>query len=313
MGLITLDGPATTIDFELPPSPAIAPTHRSVMRKTKSAPPMGFGHSVSKRVKWTGHFTLGLVALFCVFPIAWMFFTSFRPPNDFFTSGLIPKGFSITNYSDAIRGLPIWMLLEHTVIIAVSVSVGSLLIALFAAYSFARFNFKGQNLLFLLFIGSWLVPFQVTMLPNYVMLFHLGLLNSLVGIIVPQLSSAFAVMLLRQHLKAFPTELFEAARLDDLSAWKTLWKVVVPNLGPALAALEILLFVSVWNEYFWPLLVYRTPNSVIQLGIQGFLNSVSVNYGALMAASALATLPILGLYALLQRRLINAFVRSGLK
>lgn len=313
MGLVTLEGPVGTIDFDLPPSPAIVPTHRSVMRKAKSAPPLGFGHSVSKRIKWTGHFTLGLVALFCVFPIAWMFFTSFRPPNDFFTAGLIPKGFSIANYSEAIHGLPIWMLLEHTVIIAVGVSVGSLLIALFAAYSFARFNFKGQNLLFLLFIGSWLVPFQVTMLPNYVMLFHLGLLNSLVGIIVPQLTSAFAVMLLRQHLKAFPTELFEAARLDDLSAWKTLWKVVVPNLGPALAALEILLFVSVWNEYFWPLLVYRTPNSVIQLGIQGFLNSMSVNYGALMAASALATLPILGLYALLQRRLINAFVRSGLK
>jgi len=313
MGLITLEGPTTSIDFDLPPSPAIPPTHRTLMRRAKAAPPMGFGHSVSKRIKWTGHFTLGLVALFCVFPIAWMFFTSFRPPNDFFTSGLIPKGFSLSNYSEAIHGLPIWMLLEHTVTIAVSVSVGSLLIALFAAYSFARFNFKGQNLLFLLFIGSWLVPFQVTMLPNYVMLFHLGLLNSLIGIIVPQLSSAFAVMLLRQHLKAFPTELFEAARLDDLSAWKTLWKVVVPNLGPALAALEILLFVSVWNEYFWPLLVYRTPNSVIQLGIQGFLNSVSVNYGALMAASALATLPILGLYALLQRRLINAFVRSGLK
>lgn len=313
MALVTLDEPIFATDFDLPQPTKVAARGRKALRKVKDSPVMGFGNAVSKRIRWTGHMTLGLVALFCIFPIAWMFFTSFRPPNDFFTSGLIPKGFSLSNYSDAIHGLPIWMLLEHTVIIAVSVSVGSLLIALFAAYAFARFDFRGQNLLFLLFLGSWLVPFQVTMLPNYVLLFHLGLLNSLVGIIVPQLSSAFAVMLLRQHLKAFPTELFEAARLDDLSAWKTLWKVVVPNLGPALAALEILLFVSVWNEYFWPLLVYRTPNSVIQLGIQGFLNSVAVNYGALMAASSLATLPILGLYALLQRRLINAFVRSGLK
>jgi len=313
MAFITLHKPQASLDFDLPPLSAAETRRRKGSRRTKPSAVMGFGNAVSKRIQWTGHMTLGLVALFCIFPIAWMFFTSFRPPNDFFTSGLIPKGLSLSNYSDAIHGLPIWLLLRNTVTIAVSVSVGSLLIALFAAYAFARFNFRGQNLLFLLFLGSWLVPFQVTMLPNYVLLYHLGLLNSLVGIIVPQLSSAFAIMLLRQHLKAFPTELFEAARLDDLSAWKTLWKIVVPNLGPALAALEILLFVSVWNEYFWPLLVYRTPNSVIQLGIQGFLNSVAVNYGALMAASALATLPILALYAFLQRRLINAFVRSGLK
>jgi ABC-type glycerol-3-phosphate transport system permease component len=167
--------------------------------------------------------------------------------------------------------------------------------------------------LFLVFIFSWLVPFQVTMLPNYVLLYHLGLINTLTGIIVPQLSSAFAVLLLRQHLKGFPSELLEASRLEGQSAWAALWRVVVPNLSPALAALGILLFVSAWNEYFWPLLVYRNPNSVIQLGIQGFLNSVAVNYGALMAASALATIPIFAIYALLQRRLVNAFVRSGLR
>jgi ABC-type glycerol-3-phosphate transport system permease component len=260
-----------------------------------------------------GHVTLTLVALFCVFPIVWMFFTSFRPAADFFTSGLWPTGLSLSNYSAALAAIPIWMLLWHTVVISLCTSAGALFLALLAAYSFARFHFRGQNLLFLLFIGSWLVPFQVTMLPNYVLLYHLGLLNSLVGIIVPQLSSAFAVMLLRQHLKAFPTELLEAARLDGLSEWRTLWRIVVPNLGPALAALGILLFVSQWNEYFWPMLVFRTPNSVIQMGIQGFLNSFTVNYGALMAASALATLPIFAIYAMLQRRLVNAFVRSGLR
>jgi ABC-type glycerol-3-phosphate transport system permease component len=272
-----------------------------------------FSTTRSWRHTTVGHVTLAIVALFCVFPIVWMFFTSFRPASDFFTSGLWPSGFSMSNYSAALSAIPIWMLLWHTIVTSLCVSAGALFLALLAAYSFARFHFRGQNLLFLLFIGSWLVPFQVTMLPNYVLLYHLGLLNSLVGIIVPQLSSAFAVMLLRQHLKAFPTELLEAARLDGLSAWRTLWRVVVPNLGPALAALGILLFVSQWNEYFWPLLVYRTPDSVIQMGIQGFLNSFTVNYGALMAASALATLPIFIIYAVLQRRLVNAFVRSGLR
>ena len=312
MALVTIEAPASFKDHQ-EPSKALAPAPRASRRTRIEEPETVFSTGRTWRQSALGHVTLIVVALFCVFPIVWMFFTSFRPASDFFTSGLWPSGFSLSNYSGAIASIPIWMLLWHTVITSVCVSAGALSISLLAAYSFARFHFRGQNLLFLLFIGSWLVPFQVTMLPNYVLLYHLGLLNSLVGIIVPQLSSAFAVMLLRQHLKAFPTELFEAARLDGMSAWRTLWRVVVPNLGPALAALGILLFVSQWNEYFWPLLVYRTPNSVIQMGIQGFLNSFTVNYGSLMAASALATLPIFAIYAVLQRRLVNAFVRSGLR
>jgi ABC-type glycerol-3-phosphate transport system permease component len=146
-----------------------------------------------------------------------------------------------------------------------------------------------------------------------VLLSHLGLLNTLVGIIVPQLSAAFGILLLRQHLNGFPTELLEAARVEGQSSWATLWRVAVPNLAPALVALGILLFVNTWNEYFWPLLVYRNPNSVIQLGIQGFLDAASVNYGALMAAAGLATLPIFVIYAVLQRRVVSAFVRSGLR
>ena len=151
------------------------------------------------------------------------------------------------------------------------------------------------------------------MLPNYVMLARLGLLNSVAGAIVPQLASAFAIVLLRQHLKAFPRELLEASRIDGNSSWTTLWKVIVPNLMPALAALEIILFVGAWNEYFWPLLVFHTPNSVLQLGMSSLLNSESTNYGGLMAAAGLATLPVLLLYLVLQRRIVNAFVRSGLK
>jgi ABC-type glycerol-3-phosphate transport system permease component len=122
------------------------------------------------------------------------------------------------------------------------------------------------------------------------------------------------VILLRQHFKSFPSELLDAAQMDGRSSWGTLWRVVVPNLGPSLAALGILLFISAWNEYFWPFLVYREPSSsVLQLGVQTFLSSESLNYGGLMAASGLACLPILLVYLVLQRRVVNAFVRSGLK
>jgi sn-glycerol 3-phosphate transport system permease protein len=294
-------GPPVALGIRRPPGRGVIPGEPSFQRRSRLA-------------AVTGHLVLILLAAFTVLPLAWLYLTSFRPPDDLFSDGLISTSFSLSNYSSALRSIPVGVLLEHTVIVALAVSAGQLITSLLAAYAFSRFRFRGRGVLFGIFIGSWLVPFQVTMLPNFVLLSRLGLLNSLAGIIIPQLSSAFAVLLLRQHLNGFPRELLDAARVEGQNSWSTLWTVVVPNLGPALAALGILLFVSSWNEYFWPLLVYRNISySVIQLGIQGFLNAVTINYGALMAASGLATLPIFAIYAVLQRRMVGAFVRSGLR
>jgi len=258
-----------------------------------------------------GHVLLVGLSVVALFPVVWMYWSSLRPPGQMFSFGL---SFSGANYSAAWAAIPMGRLFVNTFAMAALVAAGQLVTSLLAAYSFARWRFRGQNLLFFLFIATWLVPFQVTMLPNYVLLSQLGMLNTLAGVIVPQLSSAFAVLLLRQHLKAFPTELLDAARVDGQSSWATLWKVVVPSLGPTLAALGILLFVSAWNDYFWPLLVFRnTSTSVLQLGLGVFLSTDATNYGALMAAAGLACLPVFLIYLVLQRRVVNAFVRSGLR
>jgi sn-glycerol 3-phosphate transport system permease protein len=261
---------------------------------------------------FAGHVVLALLSLFTVLPILWMYLASWRSPNDLF-SGVLPTHPTLTNFTSALNFLPFGTLILNTVLMAIGVSLGQMLAGLFAAYAFATRSFHGKRILFLLVVATWLIPFQVTMLSNYVLLSRLGLLNTVAGVIVPQLSSAFAVLLLRQHLQGFPKELLEAARIDGQSSWSTLWKVVVPNIAPALAALEILLFVGAWNEYFWPLLVFHVPGSVLQLGIGNFLNADASNYGALMAAGGLATLPIFILYLLLQRHVVNAFVRSGLR
>jgi ABC-type glycerol-3-phosphate transport system permease component len=258
------------------------------------------------------HVLLVALAIFAALPILWMYLGTFKKPNDLFTT-VIPLHPTFDNIRAALDGMPFWTLAQNTVLMSIGVSLGQLFTGLLAAYAFACWRFRGQHALFLLVIATWLVPFQVTMLPNYVLLARLGLLNSVAGTVVPQLASAFAIVLLRQHLKSFPRELLEASRVDGNSSWTTLWKVIVPNLIPALAALEIILFVGAWNEYFWPLLVFHTPNSVLQLGMSTFLNSEGTNYGALMAAAGLATLPVLLLYIVLQRRIVNAFVRSGIK
>jgi sn-glycerol 3-phosphate transport system permease protein len=225
----------------------------------------------------------------------------------------LPWPLSIENYTDAAAKIDVTGLLFNTTLVAVLTAVGQLLTGLLAAYAFVAWRFRFQRLLYLAFIGTWLVPFQVTMLPNYVLLFQLGVLNTLAGVIIPTLFSALGVLMLRQHLESLPKELLDASRMDGLSSWSTLWIVVVPNLRPALAALTILLFVNAWNEYFWPAMVLQRSNSVLQLGLRSFMGAEGDDWGPLMAVAGLACLPVFALYFALQRRMVNGFVRSGLK
>jgi ABC-type glycerol-3-phosphate transport system permease component len=192
--------------------------------------------------------------------------------------------------------------------------LAQLVLATMAAYGFARWRFPGDTLLFLLFVGTWLVPFQVTMLPNYVFLSRLGWLDRLPALVVLHLGGAFGIVLLRQFMKGFPMELIDAAHLDRASSWQVLWRVMVPNLRAPIATVALLSFITTWNEYFWSLLVTsKNERTVVQVGLQMFLSAEGEQWGALMAAASVATLPVLVVYLLFQRQVVDAFVRSGLR
>ncbi|MFE9581697.1 carbohydrate ABC transporter permease [Nocardia sp. NPDC006044] len=259
------------------------------------------------------HVLLAVTAIVCIFPIYWLFATSLRRPEDITSLSPIPWPISFANYTDAAAKVDVAGLIGNTFVIAALSAIGQLLVALLASYAFAMYTFPFQKVLYLAFVGTWLVPFQVTMLPNYVLLTQLGLINSLIGVVLPTLCSALAVLLLRQHMASFPKELVAAAKIDGRSSWSILWTVVVPNLRPALAALGILLFINAWNEYFWPAVVLRQSNSVLQLGLRSFMGTEGDQWGPMMALASLACLPVLVMYLLLQRHIVNAFVRSGLK
>lgn len=270
----------------------------------------------SRGFRIAGHTCLILVSAFSLVPIAWMYLTAFRPPGEVASQSLVPGAVSVENYRNAFDELPIETLVLNTALMAAGVALGQLVVSLLAAYAFGCWSFRGERLLFGAFIATWLIPFQVTMIPNYALLSDLGWLETLTGVIVPQLSvgsGAFAVILLRQHMKSFPRELLEAARMDGRGPWSTLWTVVVPNLRAPLAALGILLYVTAWNEYFWPLLVLHDPDSVVQIALKGLLVDFGNDYGTLMAAAGLLSLPIFLLYVVLQRHVIDAFVRSGMR
>ncbi|MBL7500459.1 carbohydrate ABC transporter permease [Frankia sp. CNm7] len=259
------------------------------------------------------HAVMIVLSLVSIVPIYWMYAGSLRRPGDILSSNPLPWPLSLESYRYVLDTLDVPVLLFNTLMISVGTTVGQLLVCLLAAYAFAAWDFRGKGVLFLLFVATWLVPFQITMISNYLVLNQFGLLNTLAGVVVPSLCSALAVLLLRQHMQAFPRELLDAARIDGRGSWSTLWTVVVPNLRPVLASLSILLFITAWNEYFWPALVLQRANSVIQLGIRGYMAQEGNNWGAIMAASGLACLPILALYVVLQRQVIDAFVRSGLR
>src|SRR5262249_37752016 len=183
-----------------------------------------------------------------------------------------------------------------------------------AAYGLMQFKPRLAGIIYGIIALSWLVPFQVTMIPNYVLASRLGLLDSIAGLVVPHIAAAFAVLMLYNALRSFPEEVIDAARIDGAGRWKILTAVIIPNLRPSIASLAIIAFISEWNDYFWPLLISRSmQNSVVQIGLQMFMTQEGNLWGPLMAASTLASLPILVIYLALQGQVIDSFMKSGLR
>jgi sn-glycerol 3-phosphate transport system permease protein len=252
-----------------------------------------------------------------VFPLLWMISTAFKRDDEFFTPDirLIPHRPTLENFIEVWSAEPMLAWFGNSLSTSAGITVGQIFLSILAAYGFARFDFPGKQPLFLLVLGSMIVPFQVTMIPNYILVADWHLLNTVWAVIIPNLSAAFAVFLLRQHFLMFPRELFDAAMIDGANSWQVLWRIVVPISRSALAALAILLFLNAWNMYFWPLLVLSDKTAqTLPLGLRHFIDPEAGNaWGLLMAGATIASLPPLLAYALAQRQIINSFVTSGLK
>jgi len=264
--------------------------------------------------KVIGHTLMLLISFIALFPIIWMVSTSVKPDNAIFALDLIPSTATLENYAFVLDKIPFVSMMTNTILMAVLQTAFQLITGILAAYAFAHWKFWGDKIIFIALALTWLVPFQVTMIPNYVLLSDLKWLNTLQGLVVPHFASAFAILLLYQSIKGFPQDLIDSAKIDGATSWGTLWRIIVPNLRSAIAALGILLFISSWNEYFWPLLVIRRiEDSVVQIGLQMFLSQEGDLWGPLMAAATMASLPIFILYVALQRQIIDSFVKSGLR
>jgi multiple sugar transport system permease protein len=262
------------------------------------------------------HLALIAGALLMLFPFLWMLLTAFKdmrqslqvPPR------WLPNPWVWENFPESLTALPFGRAYFNSAYIVAVVVVATLLTGSMAAYAFARIDFPGSRPLFILFLATMMVPRQVTIIPLYVIMAQIGWIDSHLAVIVPSaLLNAFAVFLLRQFVKAIPIELEEAAVLDGASRWTIYWTIILPLLKPGLAALAVLTFLDTWNNFFTPLIFLNSPQQfTVPLLLNQFRSQFSIDYGHLMAGSAIAIVPVMVVYILGQRAIIESVAAAGL-
>jgi multiple sugar transport system permease protein len=269
---------------------------------------------VGKRILY--HLAIYTLALVTVSPFIWMILTSFKDMGEIFVypPKWFPSEFHFDNYVKAFQAASFGRYYFNSIFVAVSVTLGQLITCSMAAYAFARLKFWGRDVLFFIFLGTMMIPFQVTMIPCFIVLHWLGWIDSYYALIVPGLASAFGTFLLRQFFLTIPRELEEAAFIDGCSRLRVLWRIIIPLSKPALATLAIFTFMGVFNDFIWALIVINSEAmNTVQLGLAIFRDRYLTQWDLLMAGSVTATIPILLVFFTAQKYFIKGIALSGLK
>ncbi|MFC4453987.1 carbohydrate ABC transporter permease [Deinococcus sonorensis] len=273
---------------------------------------------------------LVFVALVMALPFYWMLATSFKPDADIFTDPIrwIPQRWTLDHYIKAFTLVPFGRYFLNSTVMAFLGVVANLLLGSLAGYAFARLRFRGREGLFRMKLASLLVPGVVTLIPTFIILRSFpfaggndllghggqGLLNTYWAIVLPGAAGAFAVFFMRQFFRTLPEDLIDAARVDGASELRIFWSIYLPLCGPALATLGIFTFQAGWNVFLWALIVFNDPNmSTVQMGLQAFSFNHNTDYGPLMAASVVVSLPVLIVFLFAQRYFTQSISFSGVK
>lgn len=262
------------------------------------------------------HLLLVLGGVAMVLPFFWMLTTSLKTPMEAlkFPPTWWPSSLQLQNYVEVFKQIPLWRYLFNTVLVAFLSLTGVLVTGIMAAYAFARFRFPGREVLFMVFLALMMIPLPVYLVPSYTLLFKLGWIDTYAAMIVPWIVNIFAIFLLRQHIRQLPQDLFDAARIDGCSDFRTLVKIVLPLCKAPLVTIMVFNVISSWNSFFWPLIVTNSDKiRPLQVGLAYFSREQSTNYTLLMAATTLAIIPLIVLFFAAQKQIIQSQARSGLK
>jgi multiple sugar transport system permease protein len=263
---------------------------------------------------------LSLIGAFMLVPFLWMVTTSLKPSGSVFSypPDLIPDTADFGNYVNLFTLAPFGRYVLNSVVVTVVTVVGQVAFCATAAYGFARLSFAGSKAIFVLFLATMMIPFQVTMIPLFLLVFRFGWVNTYQGLIVPGVSSAFAIFLLRQAFLTIPRDYQDAARIDGASEWMVFSRIFLPLVKPALATVAVFAFMGTWNDLLWPLLIARDENlRTVELGLAYFNVTSSAyeqpNWPLMMAASLISLLPVVLVYLCAQRYFVAGISLTGVK
>jgi sn-glycerol 3-phosphate transport system permease protein len=264
------------------------------------------------------YLVLVVAILVVLLPLVYLLFSSFKSPGDLATTQfqLLPERWDTANYDKALGQLPFGRFFLNSAIVTVVGASLKVLLAIFTAYGLVFCEFPGKNYIFWAVLATLMVPPQVTVLPNFVFISGLGGVDTYWGLILPGLATGFGTFLLRQAFLQLPLEVLEAAELDGAGHWHRLWHHVVPMAGPSIATVALVNVVYEWNDYLWPLVITNDPNMMtLARGITLLRNSdnLAASVGPIMAGTVLVLVPVLLLFAVLQRHIVNGFTQGGVK
>ena len=261
------------------------------------------------------HFLLVPLSLLMLTPLVWMVVTAVSTTEESrrFPPAL-PSSIQWSNFADVWSGSPFGHWLLNTAIVSIIVVVSNVVLCSTAGYAFARLRFRGSGLAFILLLATLMVPFQVVLIPTLLIVKSFGLIDHLGALIVPNLVTAFGVFLMRQFFISLPPDLEEAGRIDGASRLGVFRKILLPLMGPPIATLAILTFLSIWNDFLWPLVAIQSPqNMTMQLGLSTFQGAHLTDWPLLMAATLMSQLPVIILFLVGQRWFVRSIASSGIK
>ncbi|MEX1018114.1 MAG: carbohydrate ABC transporter permease, partial [Litorilinea sp.] len=259
------------------------------------------------------HIVLLLAGIMVLLPFAIMFMASVMPKSAILRQEFSLAQVTFENYVETFRVIPFGRFYLNSLIVATATTVIQILTASLAAFAFARLRFRGREALFLLYLATLMIPFQVTMIPNFILIRYLQWYDSYQALILPSAFSVFSTFLMRQYFMSIPMELDEAARMDGASSWRIWWQVIMPLAGPVLATLAIFNFQAAWNDFLWPLVITNSQHMrTIPVGLSAFQGQYNTEWHLLMAGSVIALLPVLLIYIVGQKWFVQGITLSGL-
>lgn len=273
--------------------------------------------SAGKRIKRLAALLVLLFLLFVIlYPFLWMLVTSFKAESDIVSwpPRLFSGEFGLDSYVSIWERIPFLAYYKNTLIFALSVSLISLTFDTMAGYAFARMKFRGKNAMFLLVMGTLMVPYQVIMVPLFVEVYKFNLINTYLGMILPRATNAFGIFMMRSFFVSLPKGLEEAGRIDGAGEFRIFWKIMLPQCKPAVISLFIFHFMYQWNDLLYPLIMTTDDSkATLPAGLASFMGTHVVEYGVIMAGACLSILPILIVYLFAQKQFVQGIAMSGMK